>query len=240
MISFGQFFFPGFLFDPTFLILIPGLALAMYAQFKVQSTFSRYAKVRAESGLTGAQVAKRLLEDAGIYDVNVEMTEGRLSDHFDPRKKALRLSPDVYSGASLASLGVAAHETGHAMQHARGYLPLGIRAAFVPVAQFGSTLAFPLFFIGFIFRAQWMLYVGIWLFMAVVVFQLVTLPVEFNASSRALQSLQAGGYVSTQEARSAKKVLDAAALTYVAAALMGLLQLIRLLILAGAFGRRDD
>lgn len=240
MISFAQFFFPGFFMDPTFFLLIPGLLLAMYAQFKVQSTFSRYSQVRAESGLTGAQVAKRLLEDAGIYDVNVEMTEGRLSDHFDPRKKALRLSPDVYNGASLASLGVAAHETGHAMQHARGYLPLGLRAAFVPVAQFGSTLAFPLFFIGFIFRSPLMLWVGIYLFLAVVVFQLVTLPVEFNASGRALQSLQSGGYVSHDEARSAKKVLDAAALTYVAAALMGLLQLLRLLLLAGAFGRRDD
>ncbi|MHB9094337.1 MAG: zinc metallopeptidase [Eubacteriales bacterium] len=239
MIGFA-FFFPGFYPDATFLILIPGLILAMYAQFKVQSTFSRYVKVRADSGLTGAEVAKRLLDDAGIYDVSVEQTEGRLSDHFDPKKKALRLSSDVYNGASLASLGVAAHETGHAMQHKGGYLPLNIRSAFVPVAQFGSTLAFPLFLIGFIFRSGWLLWAGIYLFSAVVVFQLVTLPVEFNASSRALASLQSGGYISQEEAGGAKKVLDAAALTYVAAALMGILQLLRLLILAGAFGRRDD
>lgn len=232
--------FPGFFMDSTMLILIPGLILAMYAQFKVQNTFAKYVQVRADSGLSGAQVAKRLLEDAGIYDVAVEQTGGRLSDHYDPRSKVLRLSPEVYGGASLASLGVAAHETGHAMQHHQGYFPLSIRASFVPVAQFGSTLAFPLFLIGFFIRSQSLVYAGIFLFTAVVLFQLITLPVEFNASSRALASLQSGGYISHQEAGGAKKVLDAAALTYVAAALMGLLQLLRLLILAGAFGRRDD
>ncbi len=228
------------LFDSTILILIPGLILAMYAQFKVQSTFSRYLQVRAYAGMTGAQVARRLLEDAGIYDVSVELTGGHLSDHYDPRKKALRLSPEVYNGVSLASLGVAAHETGHAMQHHQGYLPLNIRASFVPLAQFGSTLAFPLFLIGLLLRTEWMIYAGIWAFTAVVLFQLVTLPVEFNASRRALASLQAGGYISPVEAGGAKKVLDAAALTYVAAALMGILQLLRLLVLAGVFGRRDD
>lgn len=230
-----------FYFDATFLILIPGLVVALYAQFKVQSTFSRYVQVRAGSGLTGAQVARRLLEDAGIYDVTVEQTGGHLSDHYDPRKKALRLSPEVYNGASLASLGVAAHETGHAMQHHQGYLPLSLRASFVPVAQFGSTLAFPLFLIGILFRSETMIFAGIFLFTAVVLFQLITLPVEFNASRRALAALQSGGYVSSVEATGAKKVLDAAALTYVAAALMGLLQLLRLLLISGVFGgRRDD
>jgi len=235
--AFG-FFFP--IFDSSMIILIPGVILAMYAQFKVQSTFGRYIKVRAGTGMTGAQVAKRILDDAGIRDVTVEMTGGHLSDHYDPRKKVLRLSPDVHNGASLASLGVAAHEVGHAMQHHQGYLPLSLRATFVPVAQFGSTLAFPLFLIGFIFQTGWMIYAGIYAFTAVVLFQLVTLPVEFNASGRALARLQAGGYITPAEAGGAKKVLDAAALTYVAAALMGILQLLRLLLLAGVLGRRDD
>lgn len=231
-------FFP--FFDPTMIILIPGLVLAMYAQFKVQNTFARYLQVKASSGMTGAQVAQRLLQDAGVHDVSVQLTPGHLTDHYDPRKKVLRLSADVYNGTSLASLGVAAHETGHAMQHFHEYLPLSIRSTFVPVARFGSTLAFPLFLIGFFIQSSWMIYAGIYAFTAVVLFQLVTLPVEFNASSRALATLQAGGYISPTEAGGAKKVLNAAALTYVAAALMGILQLLRLLILSGAFGRRDD
>lgn len=229
-----------FFFDPSMIILIPGLILAMYAQFKVQNTFAKYVTVRANSGLTGAQVAKKLLEDARVYDVTVEQTGGHLSDHYDPRTKVLRLSSDVYQGASLASLGVAAHEVGHAIQHNHEYVPLNIRSTFVPVAQFGSTLAFPLFLIGFFIQSGWLMWAGIYAFTAVVLFQLVTLPVEFNASSRALAGLQGGGYVSAQEAVSAKKVLDAAALTYVAAALMGALQLVRLLLLSGVFGRRDD
>lgn len=227
-------------FGPSFLILIPGLLLVMYAQFKVQSAFARYMKVRSESGLTGAQVAKRLLDDAGIYDVNVEQTTGHLSDHYDPRTKSLRLSPEVFGGSSLASLGVAAHETGHAIQHHSGYLPLNIRATFVPVAQFGSTLAFPIFLFGLFFNSGWMLWAGIYLFTAVVIFQIATLPVEFNASNRAMANLQSGGYISSDEVSGAKKVLDAAALTYVAAALMGILQLLRLLLMAGVFGRRRD
>lgn len=230
-------------FDPTFIILIPGLIIAMYAQFKVQSTFSKYVQVQAGSGLTGAQAAQRVLEDSGIYDVKIEAIEGHLSDHYDPKKKALRLSPDVYNGTSLASLGVAAHEAGHAIQHARHYWPLNIRSSFVPVAQIGSTLAFPIFLLGLFFRSglsNWLIWTGIYLFSAVVLFQIVTLPVEFNASRRALVALEAGCYISPAEAGGAKKVLDAAALTYVAAALMGILQLLRLLFIAGAFGRRDD
>ncbi|PKM81719.1 MAG: peptidase [Firmicutes bacterium HGW-Firmicutes-14] len=229
-----------FFWDPTMIILIPGLIFAMYAQYKVKNTFARYARVRAASGITGAQVAKRLLEDARINDVTVEMTGGHLSDHYDPRKKALRLSSEVYNGASLASLGVAAHETGHAIQHDRGYMPLNIRSAFVPVAQFGSTLAFPLFLIGLFMNSGTLLWAGIYLFTAVVVFQVVTLPVEFNASSRAMEILQSGGHISASEAGETRKVLNAAALTYVAAALMGLLQLVRLLLISGVLGRRDD
>ena len=228
-------------FDPSMIILIPGLILAMYAQFRVQSTFSRYANVGAASGMTGAQVAQRLLEEARIYDVTVEATPGHLTDHYDPRKKALRLSEPVYAGTSLSALGVAAHETGHAIQHQTDYFPLNFRSMFVPVAQFGSTLAFPLFLIGFFIHSGWLLMAGIYAFTAVVLFQLVTLPVEFNASSRALAALESGGYVTNAEAGHAKKVLDAAALTYVAAALMGILQLVRLLIISGVLGgRRDD
>lgn len=227
-------------FDPTIIMLIPGLALALYAQFKVQNTFSRYSQMAAASGMTGAQVAQRLLEQARINDVQVEMTPGHLTDHYDPRKKVLRLSEQVYHGSSLAALGVAAHEAGHAIQHDVGYLPLNIRSTFVPVAQFGSTLAFPLFLIGFFINSGWLLMAGIYAFTAVVLFQLVTLPVEFNASGRAMEALEAGGYVSAAEAGHTKKVLNAAALTYVAAALMGILQLVRLLLLSGLFGRRDD
>ncbi len=228
------------LFNLTFLILIPGLIVAIYAQFRVRTTFAKYLKVRAGSGLTGAQVAKKLLGDAGIHDVTVEQTGGRLSDHYDPKQRALRLSPEVYNGASLASLGVAAHETGHAIQHQQGYMPLNIRASFVPVAQFGSTMAFPLFLIGLFFRRTSLILVGIFLFTAVVLFQVINLPVEFNASRRALAGLQTGGYITSAEMSGAKKVLDAAALTYVAAALMGLLQLIRLLVFARTSGGGED
>ncbi|WP_418790485.1 zinc metallopeptidase [Phosphitispora sp. TUW77] len=224
-----------FYFDSSLIILIPGLILAMYAQFKVQSTFARYLRVRAASGYTGAQVAAKLLEEAGINDVNIEQTGGHLSDHYDPKKKALRLSQEVYNGSSLASLGVAAHETGHAIQHHNDYLPLNIRANLVPVAQFGSFMAFPIFFIGLIFQSGWMLSAGIYLFTAVVLFQIVTLPVEFNASSRALVGLEKGGYISRAEVGGTKKVLNAAALTYVAAVLMSVLQLVRLLLIS-----RDD
>ncbi|MCR4441180.1 MAG: zinc metallopeptidase [Peptococcaceae bacterium] len=226
-------------FDPSMIIVIPGLILAMYAQAKVQSTFARYLRVASGSGVTGAAVARSILDSEGIRQVEVEMIEGNLTDHYDPRTKTLRLSPQVYRGTSLASLGVAAHEAGHAIQHYAGYIPLNIRNSLVPMANFGSTLAFPLFFIG-LFFSYTMVKIGIYLFAAVVLFQLVTLPVEFNASRRALVALQAGGYISTSEVKGTKAVLDAAALTYVAAALMGLLQLVRLLLIAGIFGRRDE
>lgn len=225
--------------DPTIIILIPGLLLSLYAQFKIQSTFARYLQVRSAAGITGAEAARRLLERARIYDVAVEMTPGTLSDHYDPRKKVLRLSPQVYNGTSLASLGVAAHEVGHAIQHDIGYMPLNIRAAFVPVVNIGSTLAFPLLILGLILAIKPLVWVGIYAFAAVVLFQLVTLPVELNASARAMANLEGSGLISRAEVGATRKVLDAAALTYVAAAVVSILQLVRLLAIAGFF-RRDD
>lgn len=227
-------------FDSSMLLVIPGILLALYAQMKVKSTYARYSQVAAARKVNGAQVARAILDSQGLDDVAVEMTQGQLTDHYDPRTKKVRLSPDVYQGYSLASLGVAAHETGHAVQHSVGYLPLNIRHSLVPVANFGSTLAFPLFFLGLFLSSPGLLQIGIYLFAAVVLFQLVTLPVEFNASSRALGILQNQGYISGSEVAGTKSVLDAAALTYVAAALVGLLNLLRLLAISGIFGNRDD
>lgn len=226
-------------FDPTMIIVLPGLLLAMYAQFKVRSTFARYSRVASEQGVTGAQVARELLRAKGV-DVEVEMTEGQLTDHYDPRDKVLRLSPEVYSGSSLASLGVAAHETGHALQHATGYVPLSIRHTLVPVSSFGSMLAFPLFLIGLFIQSTGLVQAGLWLFSAVLLFQVVTLPVEFNASERAITLLEGNGYISRLEVDGAKKVLNAAALTYVAAVLVSLLELVRLLYISGFLGNRDE
>lgn len=227
-------------FYGSMIILIPGLILAMYAQWKVNSTFKKYSEVRARSGRTGADVARQLLQENGINDVTVEEFPGNLTDHYDPRAKKLRLSESVYNSSSLAAIGVAAHETGHAIQDKVSYTPLKLRASFVPVASLGSSAAFPLFFIGFIFRSPYLIDIGILLFTLVVAFQLITLPVEFNASSRALATLAGNNYLATDEIGPARKVLSAAALTYVAAALMGLLQLFRLLVLSGILGRRDD
>jgi len=222
--------------DPIgFMLLIPAFALAMYAQFKVQSTFAKYLQVRAKSGITGAQVARTLLNDAGLHDVPVEVIPGRLTDHYDPRSRTMRLSPDVYHGTSVASLGVAAHETGHALQHAENYVPLTIRNQIFPIAAFGSQLAMPLFFIGLIFASPgvsgWFMDLGIWLFTAAVAFQVVTLPVEFNASSRAMKLLVDRGFIDRDEAPRTRAVLSAAALTYVAAAAVAALQLLRLVLL---------
>lgn len=232
-------YFP-LLFDPSMLIIIPGIILAMYAQFKVKSAFARFSRVSSEQGITGAGAARAILDRNGLEHVDVEMIQGELTDHYDPRAKTLRLSPQVYQGTSLASLGVAAHEAGHAIQHGTGYFPLNIRNSLVPVANFGSTLAFPLFFLGLIMTSPGMLWFGIYLFAAVVLFQVVTLPVEFNASGRALTVLQGEGFISGAEVKGTKAVLDAAALTYVAAVLVGLLNLLRLLAVAGVFGRSDD
>ena len=224
-------------YDPTFIIILPALFFAMYAQFKVKSTFSRYLQERSYAGLTGSQVARQILNDNGLNNVNVERVGGQLTDHYDPRTKTVRLSSDVYGGTSVAALGVAAHEVGHAVQHARNYLPLGLRSSLFPVANIGSQMAFPLFMMGFLFRFDTLMLVGIWFFIAALAFQLITLPVEFNASRRAMAALRSGGYLNQAEVPKAKAVLNAAALTYVAAVAVAATQLLRLLILRGS--RRD-
>ncbi|NLT94999.1 MAG: zinc metallopeptidase [Clostridia bacterium] len=233
-------YFPGLFFDPTMILLIPGIILALYAQGKVQSTFQRYSQILSQRGITGAQVARSILDSYGLYDVEIEMTGGHLSDHYDPRTRKVRLSSEVYRGTSLASLGVAAHEVGHAIQHDTGYLPLYIRNGIIPVTQIGSTLAFPLLLIGLLMGSPSLAQLGVLLFTAVVFFQLITLPVEYNASSRALSILDDQGFLNREELFGTKKVLDAAALTYVAAALMAFLNLLRLLVISGMLGNRED
>ena len=214
------------IFDPLYIIMIlPALLLSIYAQFKVKSTYSRFSKVSTYRGITGAQAAREILRSAGVHGVDIELTRGFLSDHYDPRSRVLRLSESVYAGDSIASVGVAAHEAGHAIQHAHGYAPLKLRSALVPVSSLGSDLAWPLLIIGFIFMAQSLILAGIVFFSLAVLFQIVTLPVEFNASSRALQALPASGILSDSEVAGARKVLTAAALTYVAAATAAVLQL---------------
>ncbi|MBE3101718.1 MAG: zinc metallopeptidase [Firmicutes bacterium] len=229
------------LFDPTYFLLIPAILLAMYAQAKVQSTFNKYSRVAARSGMTGAQVAQELLHSKQIYDVSIEQTNGRLSDHYDPRSKTLRLSPEVYGSSSLAALGIAAHEVGHAFQHATEYAPLKLRSAIVPVSNIGSQLAFPLLLAGIFLGIPNLALIGVIAFSLAVLFQLITLPVEYNASGRAIESLEIGGYLDRDEIGSTRKVLNAAALTYVAATIMAVMQLVRLLVLSGLLGgRRRD
>lgn len=229
-----------FFWDPTFILLIPGIIIAAWAQHKVTSTFDKYYRVGSLSGVTAAQAARQILNRQGLDDVTVEMVPGKLSDHYDPRAKALRLSQQVYHSNSLAAIGVAAHEAGHAIQHDDGYVPLSIRATLVPVAQFGSNAAWILLLLGLFLGFPELARIGVYAFAGVVLFQLVTLPVEYNASSRAIALLEGGGYLTREEIPQTKKVLDAAALTYVAAALMGILQLVRLLIISGMLGRRDE
>ncbi len=227
--------------DPMYFVIIgPAFLIALLAQIKVKSTFSKYSRVVPSSGYSGAQAAKAILDANGIYDVSVEPARGFLTDHYDPRNKKLRLSEDVYSGRSLASIGVAAHEVGHAIQHAHGYTPLRLRSTLVPMTMFGSQLAMPLFFFGWILGSFELAIIGALLFALVVVFQFVTLPVEFNASTRAIAQLQATGIVRSQEAAQAKKVLNAAALTYVAAAVQALLTLVYFLLRLGLLGGGDE
>lgn len=228
-------------FDPLYIIMIvPAFLLSLFAQFRVKSTYSRYSKVATSRGVTGAQAARRILDAEGITDVSIEMARGFLSDHYDPRSRVLRLSEGVYAGDSLASVGVAAHEAGHAIQHARGYAPLQLRSALVPISSLGSNLAWPLLIIGFIFMAKSFIMAGILFFTFAVLFQIVTLPVEFNASSRALQALPATGILSDTEVQGARKVLSAAALTYVAAAAMAVVQLLYFLLRSGFLGNSDE
>lgn len=227
--------FPGFYGGGIeFIILIPAILFAMYAQAKVKSTFNKYLRIQNKSGYTGAEIARMILDRNGLHDVAIEHIGGSLTDHYDPRKKVLRLSTPVYNGRSVASAGVAAHEVGHAIQHAKGYFPLILRNNIAPVANFGARFVWILVFAGFLFNSV-LIQVGILLYLAVVAFQVVTLPVEFNASSRALAQLE-GGIITRDEINPAKKVLNAAALTYVAATLVGIAQLIRLILLS----RRRD
>jgi len=228
-----------FFYDSTMIFLIPAILLSMYAQFKISSAFSRYSEVRALSGLTGAQTARAILAANGLYDVRVEAVPGRLTDHYDPRTRTVRLSESVYGSNSLAAIAVAAHETGHALQHANGYVPLQLRAAFVPAANFGSQLGPILILLGlFMPTYNFLLDLGILAFSLAVLFQIITLPVEFNASGRALTMLKEERLLGQAEVSGARSVLSAAALTYVAAALVAVLQLVRFLIIAQ--GRRDE
>lgn len=225
-------------FDPTYLLLIIGVLLSLAASSKLKRTFATYSRIRSSSGMTGAQAARRILNSRGLYDVQVFPVSGNLTDHYDPRTRRVCLSQASYNQTSLAAVGVAAHECGHAVQHAENYGPLNLRSSLVPAANLGSTLAWPLFLIGLIFSMRPLLTAGIVLFSAAVLFQLVTLPVEYNASDRALRLLTETGILGTDEVRGSKKVLSAAALTYVAALAGSILQLLRLIILAG--GRNRD
>lgn len=228
-----------FFFDPLYLILaLPGLLLGLWAQARVKGTFNKYSRVRTVRSATGAEIARYLLDQQGLHDVRVEETQGFLSDHYDPRTRVLRLSPDVYRQPSVAAAGVAAHEMGHALQHSVGYAPLQIRSAIVPAVQFGSSLAPILFIIGFLLNFTTLAWLGVILFGTAVVFSLITLPVEFDASKRAKVLLNGSGILSPQEVKGVDKVLDAAALTYVAAAVAAIGQLLYyVLLLTG--GRRD-
>jgi Zn-dependent membrane protease YugP len=221
-------------------MIVPAFLLSLFAQGWVKSSFSKYGKVGNRRGITGAEAARRILDSSGLADVRIEPAQGKgLSDHYDPRTKVLRLSPDVYGKASLASVGVAAHEAGHALQDSRGYAPLKLRSALVPVAQLGSNLAWPLLFLGMFLQVAGMVKLGVIFFSGAVLFQIVTLPVEFNASARAMGALEGVGILSGEELSGARRVLSAAALTYVAAAVTAVLQLVYFLLRSGLLGGDD-
>jgi Zn-dependent membrane protease YugP len=223
-----------FFFDWTFFLIIPPLILALYAQGKVKGAYKKYSQVFASSRTTGAQVAYQLLQTAGAGDIKIEKQPGELTDHYDPRKRVLRLSQGVHDSSSIAALGIAAHEAGHAIQHRQHYQPMNLRSLIYPVANIGSTLAFPLFFIGFIFSKRGpsvLMDIGIMLFAGAVAFSVVTLPVEFNASKRALALLEERRFLTPDEMVGARKVLGAAALTYVASTAMAAMQLLRMFLM---------
>ena len=227
-------------FDPTYMLVILGVIICMMASAKMNSIFNKYSRVRNHSGMTGREAAEEILRRAGIYDVRVEHISGNLTDHYDPRSKVLRLSDATYNSTSVAAMGVAAHECGHAVQHETGYVPLKIRGALVPIANFGSTIAWPLIIIGLFFNSRssaLFLNLGILAFSLAVLFQIVTLPVEFNASNRAIRVLGSSGMLYEDEVKATRKVLTAAALTYVAGAASAILQLLRIILLTG--NRRD-
>lgn len=219
-------------------ILLVTFALSLWAQFKVQSTFKKYSRVTSARGMTGAQAARMILDRNGLQNVSVEHISGSLSDHFDPRTNVIRLSDSVYDNASVAAIGVAAHECGHAVQYATGYGPITLRARIIPVTNFGSRLAWPLLLIGLLLSAPTLAYLGVAFFALSTLFQLVTLPVEFNASARALATLEDYGTLGDEELTGAKKVLSAAAMTYVAALAMSIANLLRLLAIASSSSRR--
>ena len=228
-------------YDPTYSLVLIGLLLCLAASARVRSTYAKYGRVRSRSGLTGREAAEQILRSAGIYDVRIEHVSGNLTDHFDPGNRVLRLSDATYQSASVAAVGVAAHECGHAIQHSRGYAPLKIRSAIVPVANFGSAIAWPLILLGLLFNSRssyLLIQIGILAFSFAVLFQLVTLPVEFNASRRAVQILGESGMLLPDELSMTKKVLRAAALTYVAGSASAILQLLRIILLTG--GRRRE
>lgn len=228
-------------YDGTYILVLIGVVLSLLASAKVKSTFARYSRVRSYSGLTGREAAEQILHRNGIYDVQIIHIAGNLTDHYNPGNKTLALSDPVYNSTSVAAIGVAAHECGHAVQHNVGYLPLSVRSALVPAANFGSTLSWPLILIGLFINGQMsalLINLGIILFTAAVLFQIVTLPVEFNASHRAVKALGATGMLRDDEVKGVRSVLTAAALTYVASAAAMILQLLRLLILTG--GRRNN
>ena len=224
-------------YDPTYILVIIAFALTLFASFGVKSTFAKYDKIRNTRGITGADAARRILSSNGISNVTVEHTPGSLTDHFDPRTNVVRLSDATYNSSSVAAIGVAAHECGHAIQHSVGYAPIKLRNAIVPVVNIGNTLSMPLFFIGLVLGAYNLAYIGAMLFGLVLVFQLVTLPVELNASRRALKILDEFDILGNDELKGAKKVLTAAAMTYVAAVAATALQLLRLLTI---LNRRRD
>ena len=237
---YGNMGYYGYGFDWTYLMVLAGAILSMVASAKVNSTFQRYAKVRSMSGMTGAQVARKILDRNGLTNIPVEHVSGNLSDHYYPSAKFLRLSDSTYNSVSVAAIGVAAHECGHAIQHKEGYGPLKLRTAIVPAANIGSRLGVPIILLGLLFGGggSFLVNLGIWVFSLAVLFQIVTLPVEFNASNRALVMLEDYGVLGSDEKRKAKSVLSAAAMTYVAAAASSILQLLRLIILFG--GRRNN
>ncbi len=231
-----------FYYDRTYILVLIGVVLCMLASNRVNRVFQKYDRVKSHTGMTGREAAERILRANGIYDVQVQHVSGKLTDHYDPRNKVLRLSDATYASSSVAAIGVAAHECGHAVQHAVGYAPLQIRGALVPVANFGSTLAWPLILIGLFMNNQTaglLINAGILLFSGAVLFQIVTLPVEFNASGRAVRTLESSGMLYADEVKQTKEVLGAAALTYVASAASMILQLLRLILITGGRRRND-
>ena len=226
-------------FDSTYLIVLPAIIFAMIAQFMVKSTFSKYSTVRNQHGYTAAEVARRILDDNGLNYIPIEHVNGELTDHYDPTSNVIRLSDSVYNSTSVAAIGVAAHEVGHAIQHAEGYAPIKVRQAIIPITQIGSKLALPLILIGMLISVfDFLIPVGIFLYAGVVLFQAVTLPVEFNASGRALKTLDEDLILYKDEVRMAKSVLSAAAMTYVAAMFSSLMTLLRLILIASGGRRR--